>query len=90
MHHDRLVDWINDPEISPSRRRLYFTMLGVCGTASDLPMLEALIKSDFQELKPQLEQAVQSALALGAPSVCQRGSISSTKMSVAKRWAWTR
>jgi hypothetical protein len=67
MQHDRLVSWINDPEISPSRRRLYLTMLGVCGTASDLPMLEALLKSDFQSMKPHFEQIVQSALALGAP-----------------------
>jgi hypothetical protein len=42
-------------------------MLGVCGTADDLPMLESLIKSDFQAMKPGLEQLVQTALALGAP-----------------------
>jgi hypothetical protein len=65
MHHDRLVAWINDPEISPSRRRLYFTMLGVCGTKSDLPMLEALIKSDFRAMKPHLEQTVATALGMG-------------------------
>jgi hypothetical protein len=67
MHHDRLVKWISDPEISPSRRRLYLTMLGVCGTANDLPMLEALIASDFQAMKPHLEELVRSAVAMGGP-----------------------
>jgi hypothetical protein len=67
MHHDQLVKWINDPEVSPSRRRLYVTMLGVCGTQSDLPMLESLIKSDFQAMKPHLEQVARSAMAVGAP-----------------------
>jgi hypothetical protein len=67
MNHDRLVGWIDDPEISPSRRRLYLTMLGVCGTADDLPLLEALIKSDFRAMKPHLEQLVHTGLALGGP-----------------------
>jgi hypothetical protein len=67
MHHDRLVKWIGDPEISPSRRRLYLTMLGVCGTKDDLPMLESLIKSDFKAMKPHLEQAVNTAVSLGGP-----------------------
>jgi hypothetical protein len=67
MHHDRLVKWISDPEISPSRRRLYLTMLGACGTKNDLPMLESLIKSDFKAMKPHLERAVQRALAMGGP-----------------------
>jgi hypothetical protein len=67
MHHDRLVKWINDSEISPSRRRLYLTMLGACGTKDDLPMLESLIKSDFKAMKPHLEQAVNTGVSLGGP-----------------------
>ena len=67
MQHDRLVKWISDPEISPSRRRLYLTMLGVCGTKNDLPLLESLIKSDFKAMKPHLQQAVQTAVAMGGP-----------------------
>ena len=67
MPHDQLVNWIADPQISPSRRRLYLTMLGACGTPDDVPMLEAMIASDFQAMKPHLARAVQSALAMGAP-----------------------
>ena len=40
MDHDRIVAWINDVELAPSRRRLYLTMLGVCGQDGDLAMLE--------------------------------------------------
>jgi hypothetical protein len=67
MHHDRLVAWIADPAVNPSRRRLYLTMLGVCGGADDLPMLEDLISSDFNKLEPILDQSVACGLALGGP-----------------------
>ena len=40
MVHDKLVEWIKSPDVNPSRRRLYLTMLGVCGGEHDLPMLE--------------------------------------------------
>ena len=29
MDHAQLVAWIQDPDVSPRRRRLYLTMLGV-------------------------------------------------------------
>jgi hypothetical protein len=67
MHHDRLVNWISDLEISPSRRRLYFTMLGTCGSKDDLPLLESLIVSNFDAVEPQLKQSLYSGLALGGP-----------------------
>jgi hypothetical protein len=67
MYHDKLVKWVSDPEVSPSRRRLYFTMLGVCGNEADLPMLEKLIVSDYATKQPFLEHMVQAGLALGGP-----------------------
>ena len=54
MQHDRIVKWVADPEVNPSRRRLYLTMLGVCGTKADVPLLEEMIVSDFDEMKPAL------------------------------------
>jgi hypothetical protein len=68
MHHDQLVKWIADLEISPSRRRLYFTMLSVCGTKADLPLLESMIVSDFDAIEPQLKRLVSYGLALGGPA----------------------
>ncbi|MEL6895130.1 MAG: hypothetical protein AAFP90_03420, partial [Planctomycetota bacterium] len=35
--HDQLIRWIQDPEVTSDRRRLYFTMLGLCGGDADLP-----------------------------------------------------
>ena len=67
MDHDRLVAWIADPEVSPSRRRLYLTMLGVCGSEADVPFLEELIASDYEAKRPFVEQMVFTGMALGGP-----------------------
>lgn len=67
MDHDQLVAWITDPDCGPSRRRLYLTMLSVCGSAGDVPMLEQMILSDFRDEKPVVEGLVQASLALGGP-----------------------
>jgi hypothetical protein len=68
MHHEKLVNWITDLEISPSRRRLYLTMLGACGSEKDLPMLESMIVSNFDFMEPQLTQVINRALAAGGPA----------------------
>lgn len=67
IYHEKLVKWIQDPEVSPSRRRLYFTMLGVCGNERDVPMLEKLIVSDYPTKQPFVEQLVQTGLTMGGP-----------------------
>ena len=48
MDRKKLLAWITDKEIPASRRRLYLTMLGVCGTEADLPMLEEMLKGKSQ------------------------------------------
>jgi hypothetical protein len=67
MKHDRVVKWVQDPEVSPSRRRLYLTMLGICGSKADVPMLETMIASDFETMKPAIEQMSRTALMMGGP-----------------------
>jgi hypothetical protein len=67
MDHDRLVEWIQSPDVNPSRRRLYLTMLGVCGDKGDLPMLESMIISDYSTKKPVLEQMVLWGQTLQGP-----------------------
>jgi hypothetical protein len=67
MFHDRLLKWIVDPEVSPSRRRLYFTMLGVCGTKEDVPLLETMITSDYAAKQPFIESLIETGLLLGGP-----------------------
>jgi hypothetical protein len=67
MHHDKLVEWIADLEINPSRRRLYLTMLGVCGSKDDLPLLESMIVSDFSKMEPALKEIVAVGMAMQGP-----------------------
>jgi hypothetical protein len=67
MQHDKLVQWIKSSEVNPSRRRLYLTMLGVCGDKHDLPMLEEMLKSDISQKKPIVDEMVACGLALRGP-----------------------
>lgn len=64
MNHDRLVAWIQDAQTPANRRRLYFTMLGICGSQRDLPMLERLIQSQRREDKRGLEALLACYLTL--------------------------
>jgi len=64
MKHDQLIGWIKDSDIPASRRRLYLTMLGVCGTTKDLPLLETMLKSDDRKMKAGLDAMIACYLTL--------------------------
>ncbi|MBC8351978.1 MAG: hypothetical protein H8E66_08305 [Planctomycetes bacterium] len=64
MDHDGLLAWIQDGDIPASRRRLYLTMLGVCGTEKDLPMLEAMLRSEDRKAKAGLDAMIGCYLTL--------------------------
>ena len=64
MKHDQIIDWIKDPDVPASRRRLYLTMLGVCGTAQDLSLLETMLKSDDRKMKAGLDAMIACYLTL--------------------------
>ncbi len=64
MDHDQLVDWISDPNIPASRKRLYLTMLGVCGSKDDCKMLESMMRSDDGERKTGLDAMIGCYLSL--------------------------
>jgi len=67
MHHDQLVAWVQSAEVSPTRRRLYLTMLGTCGGKEDLPFLEEMILSDYRVKKPIVEGMIEVGLAMAGP-----------------------
>ncbi len=67
MDHAQLIDWIRDPDIPASRRRLYLTMLGVCGSDKDLPMLEELLSSSDRKKKAGLDALIGCYLTLKGP-----------------------
>lgn len=64
MNHDQLVAWVKNPDISASRKRLYFTMLGVCGKETDVPLLEELMSSTDRRQKAGLDALIACYLTL--------------------------
>ena len=64
MDHAQLITWIKDSEVPASRRRLYLTMLGVCGSEKDLPMLEELLSSSDRKKKAGLDALIGCYLTL--------------------------
>lgn len=65
LNHDQLVKWIQDVDgITPSKRRLYLTMLGVCGGEQDLPMLEKYISATNRKEKGGLDALIACYLTL--------------------------
>jgi len=64
MNHDQLVAWIKNSDIPASRRRLYLTMLGVCGNRADADMLEGMLRSDERNLKSGLDAMIACYLRL--------------------------
>ena len=67
MDHAQLIAWIKDEDVPASRRRLYLTMLGVCGTSRDLPLLEELLRSDDRRKKAGLDAMIACYLTLRGP-----------------------
>ncbi|WP_233148621.1 hypothetical protein [Rhodopirellula sp. MGV] len=64
MDHDRLIEWIQQPEMGVDRKRLYFTMLGVCGGKQDLPMLEDMLKNPSKSISNGLDALIACYLTL--------------------------
>jgi len=66
MKRERLLEWINDPMVGPSGRRLYLTMLGICGRPEDVGMLEELLNYDYQLMKPGIAAAISQVGVVGS------------------------
>ena len=64
MHREKLIEWIKDDKVPASRRRLYLTMLGMCGTQDDVPMIEAMIKTDDRQVRSALDAMIGCYLNL--------------------------
>ena len=64
MQRAKLLEYIQSPKTTINRRRLYFTMLGVCGKPEDAKMLEGLIKSGSRKKQAGLDALVGCYLKL--------------------------
>lgn len=70
MNRENLIKWVQDPEVSINRKRLYFTLIGVCGLPDDLPLLERLISSPEKRDRAALDSLIACYLTLaGADGV---------------------
>ena len=64
MDHKKLVGWVKSKDTSVNRRRLYFTMLGVCGKKEDIEMLEDFITSGSRKKRAGLDALIACYLNL--------------------------
>ena len=63
----QLLGWIEDAQVGPTRRRLYLTMLGICGKDEDIAFLESLLRYDYKQMKPGLA-AMQVLMRQAGPA----------------------
>lgn len=64
MHRDKLLSWVQDENVPASRKRLYYTMLGVCGKPEDAVLLEKLMLSEDRKAKAGLDAMIACFLLL--------------------------
>ena len=76
MQREKLLEYIKSPKTTVNRRRLYFTMLGVCGQPEDAKMLEGLIRSGSRKQQAGLDALVGCYLKLvgkkGLPLITEK------------------
>lgn len=68
MPREELLARIKNPEVTTSRRRLYLTMLGVCGKPEDIAYLESLLKSTDRKQREGLDAIIGCYLSLKGPA----------------------
>ncbi len=68
LDREQLVEWIMNSQVGPTHRRLYLTMLGLCGTDEDVAMLEGLLNYNYEEMQPGLA-AMIGLMGVGGSSL---------------------
>jgi hypothetical protein len=64
MDPTQLLAWIENPKVQSSRRRLYATMLGVCGTKADAERIAEILKGDtLGEDKAEVRSGLDALIA---------------------------
>lgn len=67
MYREKVLSWIANPDIPANRRRLYLTMLGVCGKPEDITVLEKMIKNEDRQVRTALDAMLACYLNLKGP-----------------------
>ena len=64
LSRTQLVDWIKSRDVAPDRKRLYYTLLGICAEKSDALFLETLLKSQDDSERSGLDALVACYLTI--------------------------
>jgi hypothetical protein len=64
MQRQNLLAWVSDSTTTAERKRLYFTMLGVCGLPEDVELLERLLRSQDPADREGLDALIACYLTL--------------------------
>jgi hypothetical protein len=70
MDPAKLLDWIENPKTQISNRRLYATMLGVCGTRADADRIAAILEGKTADGEPLPADRVAIRGGLDAMIAC--------------------
>jgi hypothetical protein len=70
LEPEKLVGWIESPEVSSSSRRLYLTLLGVCGGEKQYDLLQRLMTTEDRKLRAALDAAIACWLTLRGAEGC--------------------
>lgn len=64
MDAAKLLGWIRDPDVQANRRRLYATMLGVCGTEADAEAIGRILEDHSgDEVNPDVRTGLDALIA---------------------------
>ena len=64
MDRKQIVDWAKSEKVPASRRRLYFMLLGVCGTDKEIPMIEEMLRSKNPKKRTGVDAMIACYLTL--------------------------
>lgn len=64
LRREDFIKWIQDPETTASKRRMFFSLLSVCGKPEDVPMIEKMIRSTDRRDRSGLDSMLNCYMAL--------------------------
>lgn len=67
LSRKQLLEWIKNPDVTNSHRRLYFTLLATVGEREDAKYLEDLVRQTPEYMRGALDALFAAYLTLGGP-----------------------
>ncbi len=64
MDREKLLTWVQDDSLDPNRKRLYYTLLAICGEPKDGELLESMLRSKDANKRAGLDALIASYLTL--------------------------